>query len=359
MVTRSHRLTGVFTQGYARALMPSLEAFSFVLWRRALVAVFALCAVQVCNASACLDTATQAAAPPRALALAAAARQEHAAFGAQTLDAEGRLIEAGYSEAEDTGARLRASAPWERVLGYWKAVDPADGRLPNLVRFGALRPADRMLLTQALNEATAAHLQGLGVGLGQGLASHELRAVQTALARIAVIDTPWSAAFVSWLAREAGLGEGEFAFSDAHADYAGAAFQAGSDEAAGLATRYAMRACDLARTPPRVGDLVCHARGARAALDTFGKMGDVLSTRGTGGAALPMHCDVVAAVDAAGFETIGGNVLQSVSRRRLVFAAGTRLLDGSYLHESCAAGPPACIDRHMSRQPWSVLLQWR
>ncbi|MEJ7688744.1 MAG: DUF2272 domain-containing protein, partial [Variovorax sp.] len=240
-----------------------------------------------------------------------------------------------------------------------KAVDPPHGRLPNLVRFGALRPADRLLLTQALNQASAAHLQGLGVGPDHGLASHELRAMQTALARVAVIDTPWSAAFVSWLARKAGLGDGEFAFSEAHADYSGAAFQAGIDEAAALPTRYAMRACDLTQTPPRVGDLVCHARGARTGLDTFGKMGEVLSTRASGGAALPMHCDVVVAVDVAGFDAIGGNVLQSVSLRRLAFAPGTRLLDGSYRDEGCAAGQPGCVDRHMSRQPWSVLLQWR
>ncbi|MEJ7688886.1 MAG: DUF2272 domain-containing protein, partial [Variovorax sp.] len=100
--------------------MPSLEAFSPMPlpmpWRHILVAGFALGAMQVCSASACIDTATEAASPSRALAFAAAARQEHAAFGAQTLDAEGRLVKAGYSEAEDTGARLRATAPWQRVL---------------------------------------------------------------------------------------------------------------------------------------------------------------------------------------------------------------------------------------------------
>lgn len=294
-------------------------------------------------ASGCLETATQAPSPSRALAMASFALQEHEAFGGQSMDAEGRMTEAGDSEAEDTRRTVPGLAPWQRVLGYWQAVDP---QLPSLVRFGALRGADR-------------HLQGMGVGPDEGLDSVELRAVQAALSRVAVIDTPWSAAFISWLARQAGLADDEFVFSEAHVDYAGAAWQAGVEEAAGRPTRYALRACDLARTPPRVGDLVCQARGAGAGFDTFDKIGEVLAARDTGGEPLPMHCDVVVAVDATGFDTVGGNVLQSVTRRRLDFAPGTRWLDPSYLPEGCTPGAPGCIDRHMSRQPWSLLLQWR
>jgi hypothetical protein len=309
--------------------------------------------------STCLQTATQVAAPARASAFAAAAQQELRAFGDQTLDAEGRLVVAGNSEAEDTRAGLGDRPPWQRVLGYWTAVDPQDGLLPSQVRFGAWRPADRRLLVQAIGQASEARLQGLGVGPDQGLTSAEVRALQTAVNRVSVIDTPWSAAFVSWLARQAGLAEGEFVFSEAHADYAGAAWQAGAVEATGASTRYAMRACDITQTPPRVGDLVCQARGARAELDTFARIGEVLAARPTGGAALPMHCDAVVAVDAQGFDAVGGNVLQSVTRRRLDFAPGTSVLDASYLAEGCTAGTPGCVDRHLSRQPWSLLLQWR
>lgn len=310
-------------------------------------------------ASRCLETAAQSPAPARALAMAAAARREHRAFGGQAMDAEGRLTESGHSEAEGVRSRPWSSAPWERVLGYWRAVDPEPGGLPSLVRFGALRPADRQLLTQALNQATNARLQGLGVGPDQGLESHELRAAQAAIDRVAVIDTPWSAAFVSWLAREAGLGAEEFQFSEAHASHAGAAWQAGSDEAAGRPTAYTMRACDITRTSPRVGDLICQARGADAGLDSFEKIGEVLAARRIGGGGLPMHCDVVVSVDAQGFDAIGGNVLQSVTLRRLAFAPGSTLLDPSYLPDGCGAAQVGCVDRHMSRQPWSLLLQWR
>ncbi len=306
--------------------------------------------------TSCIDTAAQRPPPPRALAMAAIAQQEHEAFGAQTMDAEGRLTEAGDSEAEDTRRTVGALAPWERVLGYWRAVDP---QLPSLVRFGASHATDRTLLNQALDQAAAANLQGTGIIPEQGLDDAALRAAQAAVNRVAVIDTPWSAAFISWLAQQAGLGPDEFVFSEAHVDYAGAAWQAGSDEAAGRATGYAMRACDLTRTSPRVGDLVCQTRGAGAGLDTFDKIGEVLASRPTGGDALPMHCDVVVAVDATGFDTVGGNVLQSVTRRRLDFAPGTMLLDPSYLPEGCTQGAAGCVDRHMSRQPWSLLLQWR
>lgn len=308
--------------------------------------------------SACLDTATRMPSP-RALAMAAAAQREHEAFGAQTMDAEGRLVESGRSEAEDSRATLASSAPWQRVLGYWEAVEQPRTPLPSLVRFGALQPADRTLLLQALSEASASHLRGLGVGPDQGLDAAELRAMATAVNRVAAIDTPWSAAFMSWLAQQAGLGADEFVFSEAHADYAGAAWQAGAAEAAGHETRYAMRACDLARTPPRVGDLACHTRGAASELDSFERIGAVLATRATGGEPLPMHCDVVVKVDERGFDTIGGNVLQSVTRRRLDFAPGTRMLDPSYLPAGCTIGAAGCTDRHMSWQPWSLLLQWR
>lgn len=316
------------------------------------------------QASRCLDTAALPT-PPRAIAMAEAATAEHALFGGQALDAEGRMVRAGASEAEDMfpgRRRILSSAPWERVLGYWRAVEDADGRasdLPDQVRFGALRPASRRLLAQALDQATAPRLRGLGAGPGQGLESTELRAASVALDRVAVMDTPWSAAFVSWLARTAGLDAGEFAFSEAHADYAGAAWQAGVAEAAGQDTRSALRACDLTTTPPRVGDLACQTRGAGAGLDSFDALGRVLADRPTGGEAVPMHCDVVTAVDADGFDAVGGNVLQSVTLRRLAFAPGTRRLDPSYLPEGCTVGADGCVDRHLSRQPWSLLLQWR
>lgn len=322
------------------------------------VATGSLCAQA--QSPACLATAHRAPPPPRAIAMAAAASAEHLAFGGQALDAEGRLLRSGDAEGEDTRRGFGAPAPWQRVMQYWGAVDREAEHLPSLVRFGALRPADRSLLQQALQQATSARLQGLGVGPDEGLSSAELRALSVALDRVAVIDTPWSAAFISWVAREAGLQPGEFAFSPAHADYAAAAWQAGETEATGMpSTAYAMRACDLLQTTPRVGDVACQARASDAGLDSFDKIGEALMQRRLDGAALRMHCDVVVAVDPTGFDTIGGNVLQSVTLRRLAFAPGTSRLDPTYLPQVCPEGAAGCVDRHMNRQPWTLLLQWR
>ena len=54
--------------------------------------VFLLAAAGSASAEpGCLDTATQIPSPSRALAMATFAQQEHQAFGAQNMDAEGRL----------------------------------------------------------------------------------------------------------------------------------------------------------------------------------------------------------------------------------------------------------------------------
>jgi len=310
------------------------------------------------SASLCESTAAQAS-PARALSFAAMAQQQFVAFGSQTMDAQGRLTQAGSAEGEDFRTAADGIAPWERVMRYWGAVDP-DGRLPDAVRFGALRPASRQMIEGALGMVSTERLQGLGVGLGEGLRGADLQAVNTAIDRAAVIDTPWSAAFISWLARQAGLGAEEFTFSEAHADYAATAWAASRAEAGGIPTTSALRACDLTRTTPRVGDLICQARGDSTELDNFNAIGQALMSRRSGGSAVPMHCDVVVQVEVQQFDAVGGNVLQSVTRRSFEFAPGSLVLDPSY-YRGCDGQAPAgsCIDRHMSLQPWSLLLQWR
>ena len=306
----------------------------------------------------CASTADQPA-PEQALRLAHLALREHAAWGGAQIDAQGRLTDAGAVEAGMPPGPARTPAPWQRVMGYWSAVPVGGDAYPAQIHVGALRPANRHLLEQALAQASDARLAGLGVGPDQGLASQDLYAARVALARVAVIDTPWSAAFISWLAREAGLDASRFAFSEAHADYAGAAWAAGQAEAQGRASPYALRSCDLTQTPPRVGDLVCQARGRHAALANHEGLTEALQQRLATGRALAMHCDVVTQVDAQGFDAVGGNVLDTVMRRRLDFAPGTRLLDASYRPGTCEPGSAGCPERHLSHQPWSLLLQWR
>lgn len=195
---------------------------------------------------------------------------------------------------------------------------------------------------------------------GEGLSLSDIDALRTALDRVAVVDTPWSAAFISWLAREAGLADDEFTFSEAHADYARAGYITSAREAASVpGDRQVLRACALVRTPPRVGDLVCHARSRASHLDSFDALGVELTAHPQGATGVPMHCDIVVAVDSAGFDVVGGNVLQAVTQRRLAFAPDTRMLDASYQPGACASGSTACVERHMSEAAWTLLLQWR
>ena len=308
------------------------------------------------SASLCESTSAQPASP-RAMTFAAIAQQQFVAFGNQTMDAQGRLTQSGSAEGEDFRTAADGIAPWERVMAYWRAVDP-EARLPDAVRHGALRPASRQFLEGALGQVSVERLQGMGNGLGEGLRAVDIQVATAAIDRAAVIDTPWSAAFISWLAQQTGLRADEFTFSEAHADYAASAWAASRAEAGGVPTTSALRACDLVRTPPRVGDLLCQARGDDTAPDSFSAIGNALMARRAGGAAVPMHCDVVVAVDERQFDAIGGNVLQSVTQRSFEFAPGTRVLDPSY-YIGCDGRTATCVDRHMSLQPWSLLLQWR
>jgi hypothetical protein len=161
-------------------------------------------------------------------------------------------------------------------------------------------------------------------------------------------------------------------FSEAHVDYAGAAWQAGIEEAAGRPTRYAMRACDITRTPPRVGDLVCQARGAGAGLRHLREdRRQVLATRDTGGDALadalrrggggrmPRASTPWAATCCSRSRGAGS----TLRRARACSTRATCRRDARLSRKVHRVHPRAqrvgCIDRHMSRQPWSLLLQWR
>ncbi len=106
----------------------------------------------------------------------------------------------------------------------------------------------------------------------------------------------WSAVFVSWVLRQAGLNQDQFLTSDAHSEYVvdardrilpGAAF-----------------AVEPVPARPRVGDLICATRG----IDTWNIDTPEKIRRRT-----PMHCDIVVAIGAHELKAIGGNVQQSVS----------------------------------------------
>jgi len=125
---------------------------------------------------------------------------------------------------------------------------------------------------------------------------------------------PWSAAFVSWLARGAGHSADAFPQTVLHWDYIERFMRPRADDA--FETR------DPARHAPRVGDLVCNGRGgtADAAARGSGMLPFTQLRRGA------YHCDLVVGVLPGELQAIGGNVADVVALSRLPIDADGRLL---------------------------------
>jgi hypothetical protein len=124
---------------------------------------------------------------------------------------------------------------------------------------------------------------------------------------------PWSAAFISWLMCEAGLGEGSrFQRAIAHHAYIDQAIRA----RVGSAPQAAFVAYDAGETSIVPGDLLCSAR--RPVYRTLAERRRQL------GVGARTHCDVVVKIDepAGRIYAIGGNVGRAVSLKLLRAARG-------------------------------------
>lgn len=120
-------------------------------------------------------------------------------------------------------------------------------------------------------------------------------------------QTPWSAAFISWLMCDAGAAP--FARSWAHRDYVDAAIAAADG---GPAHLYVAQAPNQA---PQIGDLLCAHRSEYRA--------DLAARREERGAQGEMHCDLVVAANESGdILAIGGNVENGVTMVRYQFQRG-------------------------------------
>ena len=118
---------------------------------------------------------------------------------------------------------------------------------------------------------------------------------------------PWSAAYVSWVMCEGGLGDAtQFRRAVAHHTYIDQAIRARDDDGP-----QAFAAYDIGETTIAPGDLLCSARrpSYRSIADRRRQMGAGART----------HCDIVVQVDASGDRilAIGGNVRGSVSLKLL------------------------------------------
>ena len=152
-------------------------------------------------------------------------------------------------------------------------------------------------------------------------------------------EPAWSAAFISYVMRSAGIDAREFTPSAAHAFYL--------DALIADAQRFPATAPfiphEVTQRAPRVGDLVCADR-SRVPLTSWR---DRLAETGR---FRPMHCDIVVRVAPGVVEAVGGNVRDAVTLSRFPTDAGGFLLPRP-------AGEPtwfAILENRLGRlPPWS------
>jgi hypothetical protein len=115
------------------------------------------------------------------------------------------------------------------------------------------------------------------------------------------LSSYWSAAFISYMVREAG-GGAQFCYTSLHANYIYDAFKG-----KGIYNS----AVDVATSTPQMGDLICRPYGWYASW-SFSRF-QRWANEG-GGEDVTSHCDVVVSVSGTNVTAIGGNVRDQVRR---------------------------------------------
>ena len=193
-----------------------------------------------------------------------------------------RMLRIVQAEWEDWGRQQAEAVPpalegdasnFPRVLAYWRAVPEGDAPIAR---------------NRALYRAGS-------VGLWA--------------------EPAWSAAFISFVLRGAGVDAREFPPSAAHAFYL--------DGLIADAQRFPATAPfiphDIAARAPQVGDLVCADRSSRPIRSWRDRLSETGRFR-------PMHCDIVVRVAPGQVEAIGGNVRDAVTLSRFAADPAGRLL---------------------------------
>jgi hypothetical protein len=139
----------------------------------------------------------------------------------------------------------------------------------------------------------------------------------------------WSAAFISYVFRIAGAGNG-FPYSAAHSDYIDAA----AEQAHDATHTWVITAERPEVYAPQQGDLICEGRGKSGRL-TFDNLP---------AGHFPSHCDIVVAVAPGMLSVIGGNVDDAVAMKHVPVTPDGKL----------ATPDGTVID---TRYPWMVVLR--
>ncbi|GAB3356573.1 DUF2272 domain-containing protein [Lysobacter tyrosinilyticus] len=252
------------------------KGWSDIVSCRAAAAIGLLALARVASAGNLCERIPQSP-PSYASRIALLACSENAMWYGPFIDAQGRL--ASITVAESERLRLQDGSPaWQRVADYWKGSG---------------------LLGQMAGYPGASDCSFTSAPAGNG---H----LQSASCRAFLTDTPWSAAFVSYVLTRAGLPG--FTASAGHMDFIRAAYRHPDT------SPYVLSDPDSAT--PAAGDLLCFARG-REPIGAQGLRDFLASGNGNG---LNMHCDIVIAAnpdDDSHLYLVGGNVLQGVTLRVL------------------------------------------
>lgn len=220
-------------------------------------------------------------------------------------EAWGRVVIVGWPEARpsDTAATPDRFA---RLLGYWNTVP------------GGWRVAARL---QDLRAGIATLEQRLGAEFAEadGAAPGSPQPV-VGLNDIGFYDYPaWSAAFISAIARRAGVPESDLPSTNRHARYI--------DVALAHTIAFPGQAPFLARAPeeyaPKPGDLLCADRSAVPLVHWSARLAERGRPR-------PMHCDVVVRTIPGTIDAVGGNVQGLVALRRFPSDANGRVLPAPF-----------------------------
>ncbi len=136
-------------------------------------------------------------------------------------------------------------------------------------------------------------------------------------------EPAWSAAFISFVMRNAGVDRREFPSSAAHAFYIDAMLA----DASAFPDQAPFVPRDTDAYAPQPGDLVCADRSRRPLANWRERLPERGEFR-------PMHCDIVVSTSPGMVEAIGGNVADSVTLSRFPADSSGRLLPRPAGHPS-------------------------
>lgn len=264
-------------------------------------------------ADPCPALRTQTASPDIATRIAAYACDANNAWYRPFIDLDGRVSGVRTYEAEASPLANSIQA-WQQVAIYWND----SGTLP-MGRAGA---------SECAYIATSRY--------------------PSPSCRAFIIDTPWSAAFVSWVMRRAGLPG--FSGSASHLNYVRDAYR--------NPLQNAYQVQDPRSGKPAPGDMLCYVRAA-SRIYGFSDLAALLSA--PNGEGLGMHCDIVVGAQPGNAAyLVGGNVAQAVTLRMLRLApngyfASLPTRTGS--DPACSPDTPQGCNSNL--QDWSIMLKLR